>query len=469
MKLVGVAVILFASLALASTQTFTTLYNFPGGTNGANPAAGLLLSGGTLYGTTCNGGSGGSGTVFKVNTDGSGFTVLKNFSPFLNSMVASNSDGGYPEAVMVLSGSTLYGTTFFGGSWAAGVVFKVNTNGLGFAVVTNFVGLESWNPSAGLVLSGGTLYGTSDGGGSSANGTVFKVNTDGSGYTILYSFSAPATYLTNSDGGAPWGGLILFGNTLYGTAAWGGSSGNGTVFKVNTDGSGFTVLKTFAGGSDGANPAAGLLLSDGTLYGTTSACNSGSSYGTVFKVNTDGSGFTVLKDFSPLVNYTNSDGAYPYAGLVLSGNTLYGTTEDGGSSGNGTVFQINTNGSGFTVLKNFSPLVNNTNSDGAHPEADLVLSGVTLYGTTSDGGSSGKGTVFSLVLHGPPLTLIRSGANAIFTWPTNPSGLTLQCATNLVTSVVWKTNLPAPVVVNGRNTVTNPITGKQQFFRLISN
>ena len=411
MKLVGVAVILFAGFALASTQTFTTLYNFPGGTNGANPAAGLLLSGGTLYGTTFNGGSGGSGTVFKINTDGSGFTVVKNFGPFLNSMVASNSDGGYPEAVMVLSGSTLYGTTFYGGSSAAGVVFKVNTNGSGFAVVTNFVGLESWNPSAGLVLSGGTLYGTSDGG---------------------------------------------------------GSSGNGTVFKVNTDGSGFTVLKTLAGGSDGANPAAGLLLSGGTLYGTTSAYNSGSGYGTVFKVNTDGSGFTVLKNFSPLVNHTNSDGAYPYAGLVLSGNTLYGTTSGGGSSGNGTVFQINTNGSGFTVLKNFSPLVNNTNSDGAHPEADLVLSGVTLYGTTSDGGSSGKGTVFSLVLHGPPLTLIRSGANAIFTWPTNPSGFTLQCATNLVTSVVWKTNLPAPVVVNGRNTVTNPITGKQQFFRLIS-
>jgi uncharacterized repeat protein (TIGR03803 family) len=298
---------------------------------------------------------------------------------------------------------------------------------------------------------------------------VFKVNTDGSGYTILYSFSAGAPpYLTNSDGGAPWGGLVLSSNTLYGTAAMGGSSGNGTVFKVNTDGSGFTVLKTLAGGSDGANPAAGLLLSGGTLYGTTSAYNSGSGYGTVFKVNTDGSGFTVLKNFSPLVNHTNSDGAYPYAGLVLSGNTLYGTTSGGGSSGNGTVFQINTNGSGFTVLKNFSPLVNNTNSDGAHPEADLVLSGVTLYGTTSDGGSSGKGTVFSLVLHGPPLTLIRSGANAIFTWPTNPSGFTLQCATNLVTSVVWKTNLPAPVVVNGRNTVTNPITGKQQFFRLIS-
>ena len=175
----------------------------------------------------------------------------------------------------------------------------------------------------------------------------------------------------------------------------------------------FTTLYNFPGGTNGANPAAGLLLSGGTLYGTTSTYDSGSGYGTVFKVNADGSG--------------------------------------------------------FTVLKNFSPLVNNTNSDGAYPDADLVLSGGTLYGTTSGGGSSGNGTVFSLVLRGPPLTLIRSGANAIFTWPTNPSGLTLQCATNLVTSVVWKTNLPAPVVVNGRNTVTNPITGKQQFFRLISN
>src|SRR5665647_396391 len=108
--------------------------------------------------------------------------------------------------------------------------------------------------------------------------------------------------------------------------------------------------------------------------------------------------FTNLHSFTLLNNSTNSDGANPWAGLILSGNTLYGTAPSGGSSGYGTVFAVNTNGTGFTNLYNFTaapdPLY--TNSDGAYPYGGLILSGNTLYGTASSGGSSGAGTVFAV-------------------------------------------------------------------------
>src|SRR5262249_36635521 len=151
----------------------------------------------------------------------------------------------------------------------------------------------------------------------------------------LHSFTTtPAPAYTNSDGANPYGGLVLSGNTLFGTAFDGGSSGYGTVFKVNVDGTGFTTLYSFTGGNDGGGPDqfGGLVLSGNTLYGT--AFNGGSSgNGVVFKVDIDGTGFTTLYSFTAgLGQYysTNNDGALPYDGLVLSGNTLYGTANVGG-------------------------------------------------------------------------------------------------------------------------------------------
>src|SRR6266581_2122194 len=193
---------------------------------------------------------------------------------------------------------------------------------------------------------------------------------------------------TNRDGAGPSAGLILSGNTLYGTAYEGGSGGNGTVFKVNTDGTGFTTLHSFAGPDDGANPE---------------------------------------------------------AGLILLGNTLYGTAAYGGSSGNGTVFAVGTDGTGFTNLYSFTG-----GSDGGDPTAGLILSVNTLYGTAQCGGSSGKGTVFSLSLPvtAPQLTIITAGASIILRWPTNAVGSTLQSTTNLVSAAVWTSVSPEPVVVN---------------------
>jgi len=191
-------------------------------------------------------------------------------------------------------------------------------------------GSDGSSPQTSLVLAGGTLYGTTEFGGSSSDGTVFAVKTNGGTDTVLTNFNG-------NDGYYPVAGLVLMNGTLYGTTLT-------TLFKVNTNGSGFAVLTNFIS-SDGVAPEATLILSSNTLYGTTFCWRQFQQRNSV-KVNADGSGLAVLKNFPALVSGTNSDGASPHCSLVLSGDTLYGTTESGGSSGNGVVFEVNTNGNG---------------------------------------------------------------------------------------------------------------------------
>jgi len=271
----------------------------------------------------------------------------------------------------------------------------------------NATNSDGANPSAGLILSGATLYGTAVYGGSSGRGTVFAINTNDMGFTTPYDFNG------DSDGANPYAKLILSGNLLFGTASAGGSADAGTVFAVNIAGTGFTVLHSFtatdAGGknSDGAFPRAGLVFAGSTLFG---AANDGGSSGkgTVFAVRTNDLDFTTLHSFS-----SGSGGAYSSAGLILTGSTLYGT--DYGNLGKGTVFGIQTNGSGFTNYYAFTSggLNGNgilTNGDGANPHAELILSGNTLYGTAEHGGTSGKGTVFAIKTDGTGFTNLHSFA-----------------------------------------------------------
>jgi len=252
-----------------------------------------------------------------------------------------------------------------------------------------------------LILSGNTLYGTTEDGdngdssGGPNDGTVFKINTNGTGLSGLHNFSG------GSGGVEPSGSLVVSGNTLYGTTQSGGNSDNGTLFAVNTDGTGFNILHRF-GGSDGATPLATLVLSGKILYGTT-VRGGGHGYGTVFAINADGTAFTSLYSFTG-----GSDGADPLA-LILAGNTLYGTAQSGGGFGNGTVFALNTDGTGFTVLHSFSATSPWTNSDGAGP-GGLILSANTLYGTAGGGGGFNNGTVFALNTDGTGFTNLHTFA-----------------------------------------------------------
>ena len=230
---------------------------------------------------------------------------------FLHSFGSQNHDGSGPSADLTPGGNAFYGTTESGGTNGGGTIFKINTDGTGYAILLSLS--NSPAPQAGMVLIGDTLYGTFDTGGSADNGSIFKINTNGSGYQEFYSFSAtfPSVFGTNSDGNRPQSDLVTDGFTLYGTARYGGTNGNGTIFKINTDGFNFTVIKTFSATFLGTNNVSG----------------------------------------NPTVTSgTNLDGAYPIGGLVLDGNTLYGTTYKGGNS-NGVVFSVQTDGSDYTVLK----------------------------------------------------------------------------------------------------------------------
>ena len=434
-----------------TAQTFTVLHDFDG-SGGGGPVAALTISSNTIYGTTFGGGASNLGTVFKINTDGTGFTNLHSFNGNINLPFNANTDGAYPQGGLLLVGNTLYGTTAFGGTNGNGTVFALRVDGTDFTNLHLFNGTDGAEPYGGrLVVGNSTLYGTTSGGGVSNGGTVFTLSTDGTGFTSLHNFNS---------GEYPFSGLLLSSNILYGTTSVGA---NGTVFALHTDGSGFTNLHKFNGSSDGAHPQCDLILLGNTLYGTaySGANNNG---GTVFALNIDGTGFRTLHTFT-----LGFDGGRPSSGLTSLGARLYGVGNQGGSGGNGTVFALTSDGTDFSTLHSFSALYPSlgdyTNVGGASPYGALTVSGDHLYGTCAAGGIFGNdGTVFSISLQ-PQLAIGSVNGNFVLTWLTNFSAFTLQSTTNLA-SPVWTTNLPAPVIVNGQYTVTNPITGTQQFFRL---
>ena len=441
---------------------FNPLYN---GLNidGANPAAGLVLSGGVLCGTTLNGGLQGYGTAFYVSLDGTSFSAFRSFT--------NAPDAGNPEGDLVVSGTGFFGTSLGGGNSGVGSVFLGGTNGSvslirSFTVVSADNATNSGGASPGglLASSGNTLYGTTTAGGAAANGTVFSLSTNGSVFANLHDFSAlDSNTGTNTDGALPVGGLVLSGSTLYGTASGGGTGGAGVVFSLDTSGGSFMVLHSFtpldpvtATNTDGAFPASGLILSNGVLYGTALAGGTGGK-GVIFSIGADGNGFAVLHNFSatdPLTD-TNVDGASPCAPLALSGSTLYGTASAGGASASGTVFSSGTNGAQFQTLYAFTAMdpSTGTNRDGALPVAGVLPLGNSLYGTTFSGGPGGEGTVFSVALpYGPALItniVYNANGNVTLYFLGGPNSTNvIQATTALGPSASWQ-NISTNTADNG--------------------
>ena len=405
----------------------TTVYNFAGAPDGANPVGDLVVdTHGNLYGTTMAGGmtggtcgSGGCGVVFKL-ANGGVETVLHAFT---------GSDGAFPGAGLVLDmAGNLYGTTTGGGGGNSGVVFKVDPSG-NETVLYSFTGsADGGQPDGRLWIDGaGNLYGITSVGGTSGNGVVFKLDTMGT-ESVLYNFEG------SPDGSSPKAGLLQDSlNNFYGTTQGGGNldcktegdspkaTGCGTVFKLDAAGN-ETILYRFTGGNDGADgafPATNLVEdTDGNFYGTTLAGSPGPCYviammppqppadvhcGTVYKVDASGME-TVLHHFAG-----GNDGASPQGDLFIDwvGN-LYGTTAYGGTGncivtgtsalgtavnlGCGTIYQVDTGGN-ESVLYSF-----NSTSGGIAPSGGMVSDGSgDLYGTASEGGAHGFGTVFEYV------------------------------------------------------------------------
>jgi uncharacterized repeat protein (TIGR03803 family) len=304
-------------------------------------------------------------------------------------------DGATPFApLMQAADGNFYGTAFQGGAYDFGTVFRMLPGG----VLTTLVSLNITNgdlPYAGLIQGiDGNAYGTTYKGGATF-GTLFKLSTNGS-LTTLFAFTG------GNDGGLVYAGLTPGSDDLlYGTTYKGGQYGYGTVFRSSTNG--FVRSLISFNGTNGSFPLAGLVQDKrGNFYGTTTE---GGAYtnGTVFKIDTTGS-LTTLYSFTG-----ESDGATP-AGTLLgaSDGNFYGTTVNGGTYGEGTVFRIAPNGM-FVTLVQFNGF------DGANPEAALIEDGnANLYGTTPYGGLNGRGTIYRLGFTGPAAITSQPESASVF-------------------------------------------------------
>ncbi|MDO9537650.1 MAG: NosD domain-containing protein, partial [Thermoplasmata archaeon] len=381
-------------------SSFTLLHSFNGTAfDGSYPYGSLNQDGAALYGMTLNGGASGMGTIFKIDTSGLGFTLLHSF-------VGGATDGSYPYGTLMQNGLTLYGLTNNGGVSSLGTTFRINTDGTSFTLLHSFLSTatDCTNPRGHVIQDGTTLYGMASNGGNYSMGAIYKINTDGTGFAFMHEFAGGAT-----DGSYPYGSLIQDGAALYGMTYQGGASNQGIIFSINTDGSSFTMLHSFNGTKfDGSYPYASLTRDGITLYGMTYR-GGASDIGTLFKINTNGSSFTLLHSF----NGTAFDGSYPYGSLVQDGAALYGMTYQGGVSGLGTIFSFTKASSSFTLLHSF----NGTAFDGSYPYGSLTRDGAVLYGMTYRGGASDLGTIIKINTDGSGFALLRSFASGGGNYP----------------------------------------------------
>jgi uncharacterized repeat protein (TIGR03803 family) len=446
--------------------TFTTLVSFKG-TNGSVPQDGLMESSdGNFYGTTYGGGTGGGGTVFKM-APGGALTTLYDFSP-------GSTNGCYPNAGLVQGpDGCLYGTTQEGGDVSEvntngyGTIFKTTTNGELTTVYSFSNAVDGAIPLAGLVLGGdGNLYGTTAGGEPDSppigTATVFQLTTNAT-LTTLASFNHPIIGSDNTIG--PDAALVQGSDgNFYGTTLGGSVPGTGfptdygMVFKLVVAGPSavLTNLLQFQN-SNGANPRCSLVQgADGDFYGTTANGSANGTGGTVFKVTTNGT-------LTSLYSFTSG---HPRAGLVrATDGNFYGvaTVSDGG-----TIFQITPSGRLTTLV-----LFNDTNSytDGYAPRGPLVQGADgNFYGSTSQGGAAGDGTIFRLSVPLQPVfqSVVQTNGMFAFAWSTVATNTyQLQYCTD-PTQTNWS-NLNGPIIAtSGMLSATDIIgTNSQRFYRVV--
>jgi len=377
----SLATTIACTAATASERyTFTMLASFDF-INGANPFDSLIAdANGNLYGTTYYGGTnGGWGTVFQVAGGTHSLSTLIAFD---------GTNGASPIAGLVADANgNLYGT-------AGRVVFKVASGTHTLTTLATFTGGNGDDPQRAMIIdANGNLYGTTYDGGTDTVGTVFKVAAGTHTLTTLVSFNG-------SNGKHPVASLLAdTSNNLYGTTTTGGTGGSGTVFKIAADTNVLSELASFDG-TNGATPFGGLIAdANGNLYGTTTS-GGANGFGTVFEIAAD------THQILTLATFDKANGANPYAGLIADVNgNLYGTTAYGGTHDDGTVFEVaNDANHTLTTLFSFDGV------NGSEPFGGLIADPKgNLYGTTDYGGLSNNGTVFELSPVPEPSSILLGG------------------------------------------------------------
>ncbi len=354
------------------------------GSNGSGPIGDLLLVDGTLYGVTDVGGASNDGVVFSLPITGGTPTVLATFN---------GANGAGPQAGLIVSNDILYGTTDLGGANNMGEVFSLPITGGTVSVLASFSGTDGKNPEGPLTLQNGILYGNTRVGGGFNEGTIYSVPITGGSPTVLADMSPTV-------GEVPEGPMVLLNNTLYGAASSGGSLGRGTIFSVNISGGTPTVLFNFDN-AHGAIPAGGLTIANGILYGTT-AEGGASNLGEVFGMLPTASTPTVIASFDA------TTGTLPFSTPAISNGLIYGATLQGATSNAGSLWSVAaTSGSALQ----FDVSINSGSTNTA-------LSTIFVSVVRPDGSvdNSDTGPITLSIASGP------TGANLSGTITTTPSG-----------------------------------------------
>ena len=344
---------------------------------------------GALYGSTVCGGSNQVGTVFRLTTNGSDYAVLHHFNPV-------GYDGAFPYGRLVqASNGLLYGTTASfsrytnGGalvSYRPEIIYRLNPNGNEFSIVHQFAtnGSEGRNPHGLILGQNGMLYGL-NGTNGTTNG-LFCVNLDGSGFRAWGAppYSGSRAHMNTLQQGT--NGLFCGANS-YNTS----STKTEVLFAIGTNAASYTVWHTFAtNGIDGRDPDTQLLRGlNNAFYGVT-ATGGTNGAGTVFTIQGDGSGYTTLYHFKT----NNTDGRGPIDSLAQgTDGTLYGVTQRGGASDDGTVYALQPDGTSYRQLLQF----NSYAAEGQMPAGAPTPDGAgALFGATYRGGTGNQGTLFKI-------------------------------------------------------------------------
>ncbi len=371
-------VLILSSAASAAAQNQTVLTSFL--SDRGMPNAPLLpASDGFLYGTTFSGGNYGYGSVFRIRPDGTGYETLHSFSSF---------DGANPMGGLIEFGGVLYGVTnSSGGTMLWGTIFRLEPGPpVAFEVLYRFDYTNSGSaPAGGLLALNSLLYGTTQFGGPGGNGTVFAFDPTTSSLSIVHAFD-------DSAGQYPVGTLVEADGFLYGTTEAGGLNPPGTTFPYDLG----TVYRIDTLAAPPSNfehlenvdtPRSGLLKVGTLLYGT--AWQGGMNAGSIFRFDTTTDQFEEVHMFSNAAG----QGFRPSGALVRAANgRLYGTTDEGGTSGDGAIYEVDLTNNSFVVATRYSFARNST---GAQPSPGLVEVGGLLYGVALRQGTNGNGTVFS--------------------------------------------------------------------------